>query len=213
MRLGPVPVTGLAYRLWSHPGPLALVAAVVLVFALAGGFLAGSLTRDAPEAGAQTGDGGAAGEDGAGGGAVTPADPAPAAPGLAGEAVLVVHGSDRVTLYVEGHGVLSLLLTDAAADGGGVRIGGTARYHLEEGGYEPRPFQFTLGGVPADTGGADLPVLTAAAPVAAFGLSFPGASLPAVLEVSAPEVATGDIDEAMLCVTADGGVGTDVLSC
>lgn len=204
------PLTRFAYRLWSRSTVLLAASALVLVLVAAVGYSVAAVGAVFAEAGrpAPPPAGPSGGPEEAGPPAVDPADPA-----LEGMNALVVHGDDRIVLYVGGTGVFGLVVTGAAADADGVRVTGTARYHLGEGGYRLRAHQFTLGGEAADEAASEPPALTAAAPTAPFTLVFPGAGLPATLAVSAPEVATGGIDEAMLCLTADGAPGADVFSC
>ncbi|MFL1427946.1 MULTISPECIES: hypothetical protein [unclassified Nocardiopsis] len=203
------PLTRFAYRLWSRSTVLLVVSALLLVLAAAGGYAVAAVGavfagRPGAPSTAEPSDG----ADPAGPPAVEPADPA-----LDGLNALVVHGDDRIVLYAAGTGVFGLVVTGAEEDADGVRVTGTARYHLDEGGYGLRPHQFTLGGAAADARASDLPALAADAPTAPFTLVFPGAALPEVLAVSAPEVATGGVDEAMLCLAADGVPRADVLDC
>lgn len=202
------PLTRFAYRLWSRSTVLLVVSALVLALAAAGGYAVaavGAVFADPPG----PPDAGPSGEpEEAGPPPVEPADPA-----LDGLNALVVHGDDRIVLHVGGTGVFGLIVTGAEADADGVRVSGTARYHLDEGGYGLRPHQFTLGGAAADGEASELPALTADAPAAPFTLVFPGGGLPQVLAVSAPEAATGGIDEAMLCLAADGVPRADVFAC
>lgn len=201
-------LTRFAYRLWARSTVLLVASALVLVLAAAGGYAVaavGAVFTDpsGPPDAAPSGE-----PEEAVPPRVEPADPA-----LDGLNALVVHGDDRIVLHVGGTGVFGLVVTGAEADADGVRVTGTARYHLGEGGYRLRAHQFTLGGEAADEAASEPPALTATAPTAPFTLVFPGAGLPATLAVSAPEVATGGIDEAMLCLTADGAPGADVFSC
>ncbi|WP_306370254.1 hypothetical protein [Nocardiopsis sp. CC223A] len=203
------PLTRFAYRLWSRSTVLLLAAALVLVLVAAGGYAVaavGAVFTDRSAAPATAGP--PTGAEQAEPPAVEPADPA-----LDGLNALVVHGADRIVLYVGGTGVFGLVVTGAESDGDGARVTGTARYHPDEGGYGLRPHQFTLGGTAADAEASELPALGADAPTAPFTLVFPGAGLPEVLAVSAPEVATGGIDEAMLCLTAEGVPRADVFGC
>lgn len=214
------PAARFAYRLWTRAGMWSLVAVTVILLLVAGGFAAARITAGAADGTADdlasdtagTGEGQDTGPDGDAE-AVSLPDLEPVEPALAGQGLLVLHGDDQVTLYLDGHGVFTLLVTEVTSGTGEVLVAGAARYLLDEGGYEFNASQFTLAGTGPAPDGSELPVVTAQAPVTDFVLAFPGAAAPAVFGVSAPEVATGDIDEAKLCLLADGTTSPDILSC